>query len=302
MGQRKKRRKENMSASQALDSTEGTQPKPPRKKQQECTSRELQEDQREGKAIRSTDRSQTSQSRENLIAPLPSTNNANSKALLKEALKESEQEKFNNRCKITQEKIKGDQEDGLGTKEMKDLEADMNKACWDCRMAFKEIARGLQHRVLEIEDQEGAEQAAIVLFQVHHQISRNQILQANEMQGRIRAQPQELRPGEGESMSAPKHRRRIRKKKNAVENKKGVYLNDAVSTVSDNKLRTDTVEKESGTVYPLPMEVHTTTEVTSEERRGEEEEAKGEDPGYPRKEEKRDRKIKEVSMAIIAID
>ena len=100
----------------------------------------------EGKAIGSTGRSRTSQSQENLMAPLPSTFNTDLKALLKEALQESEQgaDSFNNRCKMTQARIKRDQEDRLGTTEKEDLEVNIYKARWDCGKAFKEIARGFQ--------------------------------------------------------------------------------------------------------------------------------------------------------------
>ena len=39
--------------------------------------------------------------------------------------------------------------------------------------------------------------------------------------------------------------------------------------------------------YPLPMEAHTTTEGISEERRREQEEIKGEDPGKRKRETKK---------------
>ena len=54
-------------------------------------------------------------------------------------------------------------------------------ALWDCSKAFEETAREFQHKILEREDQDDTEKAAIILFKVHHQISRNQILQINEI-------------------------------------------------------------------------------------------------------------------------
>ena len=97
-GQRKKRRKD-MLASQALDSTERTQPKTPQEGRAGVDQQGATEGPGEGKALESTCRSRTSQSQENLMVALPSTFNTDLKALLKETLQESEQEaeRFNNR-------------------------------------------------------------------------------------------------------------------------------------------------------------------------------------------------------------